>query len=452
MTAIDTAARSAVIPEVKPLAAITPPKVADVTLPSGLRVLAARRPGVPRFECRLVIPTARNRTPAHGARIRVLAKTLLAGTAARSSLDIAEMLQRLGGGLEAVADSEDLVLIGSALSSNLGPFLDLLAEVLVEAAHPEDEVTLQRERLAQDITLARSQPETVAREALVKRLYGDHPYGAGLPEPEEVEAVSAAQVRALQRQRLVPAGAVLVLVGDFQPARAVDRVGAALERWQGGSAKVGLPAPPAPTPAPILLVDRPGSVQTNIRMAGPAIGRAHPDYPALALANLVFGGYFTSRLVDNIRERRGYTYSPGSGVQQQRSAAHFLVSADVGTDVTTPALVEILYELGRMIALPAEPAELEAAKRYLSGSLSMSLQTQAGLASYLSTLAVSGLEVDFIRAYPKRVNALTGEEVLDAARRFFVPRHLLTVLVGDVGAIRAGVEGLGEVEVAGAGA
>ena len=382
-------------------------------------------------------------------RVRVLAKTLLAGTQTRSSLEIAETLQLLGGSLDAAADSEDVVLFGSALASNLTPFLEVLADVLIHATHPDHEVALERERIAQEVTLARSQPETVAREALVKRLYGDHPYGRGLPEPESVEAVKPKEVRALQSQRLSPSGSVLVLVGDIQPARAIAKAEAALAGWVGKAGKVGLPAPPAPRALPTLLVDRPGSVQTSIRIGGAGIARTHSDYPALALANLVFGGYFTSRLVDNIRERRGYTYGAGSGVQQHRSAATFLISTDVATEVTAPALVEIDYELGRMIALPPDDAELDAAKRYLSGTLSMSIQTQAGLASYLATLATSGLDINYVRDFPATVSKLGRDDVLEAARRYLVARHLSTVLVGDVAAIRPVVELLGDTELDG---
>jgi predicted Zn-dependent peptidase len=154
-----------------------------------------------------------------------------------------------------------------------------------------------------------------------------------------------------------------------------------------------------------------------------------------------------SRLVDNIREKRGYTYSPGSGVGQNRQASYFFVQADVGTDVTGPALVEIRYELLRMLAGPVEEAELLSAKRYLSGTMSMSLQTQSGLASFLGTLAVNDLPVEYLRTFPAEVDALTTDDVVDASRQYLDPRRLDTVLVGDLSAIRSGVEALDEVEV-----
>ena len=404
-----------IVPAVPPLRAIKLPTLAERRLDNGLRIVVARRAGIPRLEARMLVPSARGRKAAPAAPTRVLTKTLLSGTAARTSMQIAQELQRVGGHLEASADSEDVVLSGSALAAELPAFLSLLGDVLVSATHPEDEVAIQRDVVAQEITLALSQPATLAREKLLGRLFGDHPYGWGLPEPEKVQAVKPGDLRKLQDKRLRPEGSILVLVGDISPARALDLAEAALGTWETGAGKPGLAAPPPTAPGPTLLVDRPGSVQTNIRMGGFAVGRTHPDYPSLALGNLVFGGYFVSRLVDNIREKRGYTYSPGSAVQQNRQAAFFFVQADVATEVTGPALVEMRYELGRMLAGPIDEAELTSAKRYLSGTMSMSIQTQAGLAAFLAMLASRELPVEYLRDFPAAVEALSETEVIEAA-------------------------------------
>jgi predicted Zn-dependent peptidase len=202
------------------------------------------------------------------------------------------------------------------------------------------------------------------------------------------------------------------------------------------------------TPAPLLLVDRPGAVQTNIRLGGPAVPRSDPGYPALALAVTVFSGYFTSRLNDNIREQKGYTYGAHSRIEHRKVSAYLSISTDVGREVTAPALVEIEYELGRMVSQPVAPAELDAARRYLQGTLAMGIQTQAGLTAYLSTLAGAGLPVEYLREYPAALERVMPADVLEAARRFLSPRRLATVLVGDAAAIRPTLDPLGEVELA----
>lgn len=438
--------RAANVPEVRKPKPIKLPTVADTTLNTGLRVIAARKPGVPRVEARLVIPVARGGDAGKPAILSLLSKTLMSGTTQRSATDIAELLQSIGGSLDVFGDEEDVTVFGSTLAPALGTLLELMAEVVVDATHPEDEVGLQRARLIQEIALARSQPETVAHEALVRRLFGRHPYGRGLPEPDEVAKVKPAALRTNQADRLLPNGSVLVLVGDVSPDRAVAEAQRALEGWKGGGDEVGLPEPPAPKPGGILLVDRAGAVQTNIRIGGAAVNRKHPDWPALALANLVFGGYFVSRLVDNIREKRGYTYSPHSGVRHLRQASFFSTEADVGTEVTGPALAEINYELARMVAGPIEEGELQSAKRYLGGTLSMSLQTQAGLASYLSVLATNDLPIEYLRDYPKAVEDLSEADVIAAARRYLAPHKLVYVMVGDSSAVAPVLDGFGPIE------
>jgi len=441
--------RAANIPEVRKPKPIKLPTVADTRFRSGLRVIAARKPGVPRVEARLAIPITRGGDAGKAAVITLLSKTLMSGTTQRSATDIAELLQRIGGSLDVFGDQEDVTLFGSALAPALGALLELMAEVVIDATHPEDEVGLQRARLIQEIALSRSQPETVAHEALVRRLFGRHPYGRGLPEPEDVAKVKPAALRTNQADRLLPSGSVLVLVGDISPDKAVAEAQRALEGWKSSGMKPGLATPAPSKPGAILLVDRPGAVQTNIRIGGPAVNRKHVDWPALALANLVFGGYFVSRLVDNIREKRGYTYSPHSGVRHMRQASFFTTQADVGTEVTGPALAEINYELGRMVAGPIEAGELQSAKRYLGGTLSMSLQTQAGLAAYLSVLATDGLPIEYLRDYPKAVEDLSEEQVIVAARRYLAPHKLAYVMVGDASAVAPVLDGFGAVETAG---
>jgi predicted Zn-dependent peptidase len=436
--------RAALIPDVGKPRPVKLPTVADETLKNGLRVLVARRPGVPRVEVRVVIPTARGEAGPSAA-LRMVTRTLLSGTTNRSALDIAALLQQIGGSLDANADEEDVVLTGSALAPDLSVLLDLIAELVTDSSHPADEVVVERERLVQEITLARSQPETIAREALMRRLFGKHPYERGLPEPREVARVKADDLAGTRRQWLLPKGSVLVVVGDVRPDRAVKAAEAAFSGWKSprGTAAAGLPEPAPIKPGPVVLVDRPGSVQTSIRMAGDAIDRKHAQYPALALANLIVGGYFISRLSDNIREKRGFTYGVGSGVQHLRRRSMFTLQTDVGTENTGPALVEIRYELERMLVGPITPAELQSAKRYLGGTLAMSIQTQAGLASYLGTLAVNDLPIEYLRDFPKQVEALDEPAVIEAARAYMTPSRLVTVLVGDRSAVEAPAASLG---------
>ena len=418
-------------PPVGKLRALKLPAIAERTLKSGLHVVVARKPGIPLVEARVAVPLCRGGDSGAPAQRRVLANSLLAGTTRRSALQIAEDLQSLGASLEVGADADDLNLSGSVLSTQVSPFLDLLAEVITSPVFPDEEVSIERERTAQETMMTRSQPGGLAQIALSKRLFGRHPYGAGLPTPEVVMKVTSAQLRAFHKERVLPKGSVLVLVGDLSPQRGLDLVEQAFGDWKGRGAAVGLPAVEPLKSGPVNFVHREGSVQSTIRVARFALDPQAADYAQLLVANLIFGGYFAARLSDNIREDKGYTYGIYSSLQAQRYASMLAVGTDVATDVTVPTLVELHYEMGRMIALPPKPEELEAAKKYQAGTLAMSVNTQAYLASQLLGVLKRGQSFEFIRELPKLVEKVTADEVLDVSTRFLAPPSYATVIVGD---------------------
>lgn len=435
------------IPAVGRARPVAIPAVTERVLRNGLRVIVLRRPTVPRFEVRLRVPAGLIHDRGDGARARLLPETLLGGTAARDSVELARALQRLGASIDAGVDADDLSVRGDGLAGNLGPFLDLLAEVVRTPSFPADEVAIARDRAAQEILIARAQPQTIASEAAARRIFGRHRYGRGLPDPDAVRRVGRGPIATFHGERVLPRGSTLILVGDVRPQKAVEEIERAFAAWKGRTSGKAPPAPPAlPRGLPALLVDRPGAVQTNIRLAGSGLPRRHEDFYALALASMVAGGYFSSRLFKNIRELRGYTYGVQSVIEHRRLLSTFTLATSVATEVTAPSLLEIQYELARMAALPVEREELDAARRYLAGATALQIQTQAGLASYLDAITAAGLGVDYIRAFRRRLDAVTVEHVREAAIRFLAPQNLTTVLVGDASKIHSDVEALTPVE------
>ena len=441
------AALPAGVPEVGRFRPTKLPPVAERIFGSGLRVLAVRKAGLPLVQARMMLPAARpGAGDADRARQLVLAETLLAGTERRGSVELAEALQRIGGAVAVQLDSEDLRLQGSTLSPSLPEFLSLVGEVLAEPAFPGDEVAIERIRKAQEVELRRAEPAVIARAALKRRLFGSHPYAGGLPDPDVVAGVRAPDLRRYFATRVSARGGLLILVGDLRPAKALDVAEAALGDWGGARRAAALPALPPIEPGPILVVDRPGAAQSNIRIGGPAVTRLDPRLPALLLANMIFGGYFSSRLVENIRERNGYTYSPRSWIEHQPLGSVLNISADVGTGVTAPALLETRYELGRMATVPVGQDELDAARRYLIGTTALSTQTQAGLADYLLALTAAGVGLAYLRELPKRLEQVTVADVRTAAAEHLAPARLPTVILGDTAAIVPALETLDAVE------
>jgi predicted Zn-dependent peptidase len=422
--------------------AVPLPDVEERVLPNGLRVLAAHRPGVPMVELRLRVPFA-GEEPEHPAVAELLSSTLLTGTVTRDRVTIDDEMAAVGADLGVNVDPERLQIGGSGLADGLPDLLGVLADVLTAATHPDGEVARERDRLVERISVARAQPRTIAREALQRKRFGDHPITREMPTGEDVAAVTAEQVRALHAAALVPAGSILVLVGDIDPATALAQVEKALAGWTANSPARELSPPPAITPSELLLVHRAGSVQSQLRLSAPALRRDDPRYAALQLANLVFGGYFSSRWMENVREDKGYTYGAHSGVEFVPGGAVLGVETDVASDVTAAALLETRYELGRITAVPPTAAEVDAARAYAVGSLLISLDNQGGLASTLSALAADGLGIDWLRGHPGRLESVTVEQVADAALEFFAPTAFTGVVVGDADVIGAGVRALG---------
>jgi zinc protease len=427
------------------------PVVAERTLDNGLRVLALRRRGVPLAELRLRIPFAGpsgRGGRAHTAQAQLLGDTLLSGTERRTAAQLAAEVQAVGGQLNASTDADRLAFGGSVLVSGLHGLLDVLADVLTGATYPKHEVVGERDRLVQELAMYRSQASVVAREALLARMYGDHPYGRELPAAEELAQVKASQLRSLHAKRIAPEGSILTLVGDLPPSKALDLVEAALSGWTATTQAVSTPELPAAPAGPALLLDRPGAVQTTLRMAASAPSRTDPDYAAFVLANLVFGGYFSSRWVANIREDKGYTYSPHAQVEHPPAGSRITLSADVATPTTAAALLETVYELGRVATTPVTQAELDQARRYAIGVLALGTSSQAGLASTVSLLAGAGLGVEWLRDHPAQLQDVTVDDALAAGARYLAPNRLTTVMVGDVAQVEAPLRTLVDLEVA----
>ncbi|MFZ0875031.1 MAG: pitrilysin family protein [Pseudonocardiaceae bacterium] len=418
------------LPPLGPPRAAIAPSVVDTVLDSGLRVIAVRRPAVPMVELRLEIPFGGTRRT-HPARAELLAMTLLRGTPQRDRFAIDKSLAAVGGDLSAGVDPEHLSVSGSALASGLDVVLDILADALTSASYGTAEVARERNRLVERLTLNRSQPQVIAREALQRRRYGNHPFAREWPEVDNVAAVTPAAVRALHRRSVVPGGAVLVLVGDIYPGRAVEAVATMLVGWRADHPAVELAALPELTGADLQLVHREGAVQSQLRLSAQAVSRNHERYPALQVANLIFGGYFSSRWVENIREDKGYTYSAHCGFEFTRHGATLIAEADTASEATAAALLETRYELGRLVVVPPDDSEVDSARHYAIGSLTIATSSQRGLVGHLATLATLGLDLDWLLTHPGRLQAVTTGQVAEAAAEFFAPSRFTGVVVGD---------------------
>jgi predicted Zn-dependent peptidase len=239
-----------------------------------------------------------------------------------------------------------------------------------------------------------------------------------------------------------------VLVGDFDPAAMLKTIEKVFGPWAGKKPVTeAAPAPARPHGRRVYLVHVPGAVQTQILAGCHAITRKHPDWVKLGLTNSLYGGAFNSRLVMNIREDKGYTYSPRSSVNPLRQHGYFSVSAAVRNDVVAASLTEIFYELDRLRALPVPEPELADARNYLSGVFSLGLATQEGLLAQLSTVALNELPDDYLETYREKVRALTPEDLISTARKYFDSANMQIVVVGDRAHIETQAALFGDLEI-----
>jgi predicted Zn-dependent peptidase len=424
------------LPALEETRALVVPSSSERTLGNGLTVIVIERRSVPLVEIRLRLPFGRaQKDPGFVARAALMSQTLFSGTATMSTVDIAAALQAMGGALSAGVDADRLLVSGNGLASGLEKILSILSDVLRGATYPEEEVTTERSRLLDRIQVAQSQPSHLVRVALLRRMYGEHPYAVQSPEASDVAPLLTEDLATLHGLRVHPAGGVLVIVGDVDPQAALDAAEAALGTWDGAGAAETTPRIPALQPGPIVLADRPGSVQSSMRLALPAVERTHPDHAPLQLANLVFGGYFSSRWVENIREDKGYTYSPHSVVEHSIAGSSLILAADVATDVTAAALLETWYELGRLATVPPDAEELEQARQYALGSLLLGMATQAGLAGLATTYAAYGLRLDYLAEHATRLASATRDDVAAAGATYLAPARAATVILGDAATV-----------------
>ena len=424
------------LPPYGPMQLPQAPKVQSEKLANGLTVWLVQQNNLPKAAVTLTLRGGYCADPADARGISdLLANAVKLGTSTLNARQIAERSQAAGGDLMADASTENLTVSIEPLSEHLSDSIALLSDLATHASFPEDEVALAKKNLLSNIQQQETQPRFLAQRAFGLIHYGDHPYGVVSPTSAVVEQATAESLRKLYAATFQPDHAVLVVVGAFDPAAVLAAVHSAFDGWtaQAKSGSTSLAAPePASTPEKkIFYVPRPGSVQTALLLGASAPIRTDPDYSAFEVANAIYGGMFGSRLTNNIREDKGYTYTPYSRLSVYRDAGVVLTGADVRNAVTGPAYKETVFELNRMATSPVSEQELTSAKRYLLGSLGFRLQSRASVALRLANLCVDGLDAQFIRKDADGVVSSTTAQVQQVSNRYLAPDKMTVVAVGE---------------------
>jgi zinc protease len=424
------------------------PQIEKKTLANGLEVWVLPRDGVPRVDYVLAVRGAGYAADSAPGFAAMLAGLLVEGTAQRDSKAIAEAAQGYGGSVGAQASSDGITVFGNALASSAEGMLQLLAEVSRSPAFPDNEVKLAQANALQGLMAAEAQPGFKAERALAQAVYGDHPYGHTQPTEEAIEAATPGQFRSAHAARFRPDHALLVVTGRIAPAQAFELAQAAFGDWKNAGEPVAETAAAAASTTPkFVLVQRPGSVQSAVRLGRPAIAATDPDYIPLQLANAVVGGGFSSRLMQNLREDKGYTYGARSSVSALREGGRIAASADVRNEVTGASLKEFIGEYARLGGEPVPARELDDTKRYVAGGYLISNQMQGAVASMLAGNWLVGLPPEYLGQYVPKIRAVDAAQVQAMAKKYYDPKDQSIVVVGNDEAIAEQLKPYGEFEV-----
>ena len=428
------------------------PRAEEATLPNGLRVVLLKSDKVPTFNMQMVVLSGGLSDKADYRGLASSTATLLReGTAKRSSKDIAEQVDALGATLIAGSGLSAMTstVSASGLVENFDQTLDLFADVVRNPSFPQAEVDKYKTRTLAQLQFQRSIPQFLAAEQFQRAIYGTaHPASLVATPAESIQKLSTKDLAEFHSTYYRPNNAILAIVGDVTLKDVMPKIEKAFGDWQKADVPAAtIPAAPEQSASRILLIDRPGSVQTVLQLGTLGIERTSPDYFAVLMADRVLGGGPSGRLFLNLREAKGYTYGAYSNFGGSRFRGTWTSSSEVRTDVTEGAMKEFMYELNRLRDEKVPAEELENAKRAIVGSFALSLEQPASLLQNIITQKLYNLPADYWDTYPQKVAAITADDVQRVAQKYIDLGHLQVVAVGDAAKARDVLAKYGKVEV-----
>jgi predicted Zn-dependent peptidase len=403
------------------------------TLPNGLRVIIARQTAVPKVSITLTVLSGYSSDPADLTGLaEMTADAIQEGTRTRSSREIRRDIFGMGGSLSANVSQDFSSLLVRGLAEYTPRLLDLLADVAINPTLPADEIEILKSQRMQGVAQSKASPQFLANREFRKMLFGQHPYARTSETEATLKGIDKAKIGAFHRDHYRPGNAFLIVVGDVDP----PAVAAAVDKVFGGWAKADVPkptftAPPAQAGRKVYFVQRPNSIQSSIALGNIAVKRSDPRWFEVTLANTIYGGAFNSRIIRNIREEKGYTYSPGSVLTGFADAGFYRFTADVRNEVTGATLTEVYKEIDAFRKDGTQPAELQGAKSYIRGVFPIQTMTQAGLATTLNNVYVFGLPKDYPETFRARISAVSPEQVKTGAQTLLGSENSVIVIVGD---------------------
>jgi zinc protease len=365
------------------------------------------------------------------------------GTATVGAEELAAAFASMGGEL-GIGTGFDVTVVGADVLSDFGPdAMKLLADVVRNPALPEAELERLKGDMVRNVSIAMTRPGPLANQKFQALLYGDHPYGRLYPSEEMIRSYDLDGVRGFYKDNFGAKRTHVYVVGMFDEHAMEKAIRDAFGDWTAGSDPL-VAIPEMKSKRAVHVIDRPGAPQSTLRIGLPVIDPSNPDYIALSVTNTLLGGFFSSRVTSNIREDKGYTYSPGSSISASYRVADWTQSADVTTAVTGASLKEIFFEIDRLQKEPPSAEELKGVQNYLAGVFVLQNSSRGGIGGQLANVDLHGLSDDHLTTYVQRIYAVTPDDVREMAEKYLRDDEMTIVVVGDKSQIEAQLKPYGK--------
>jgi zinc protease len=421
------------------------PNANTFKLDNGLTVYVVPQKGLPVVAGELVVRSGSAADPRDKPGLAGFTAAMLdEGTAKKDALQIAGDLEALGGSLSSNSGSDGSYVTWRSLKDNAKATMDIAAEVVLTPSFPAADVERVRNDRLTAILQQKDSPFTTAFRVLASCMYGPaHPYGhVTLGDDAAIKTITRDELVNFYKTSYSPNNAALVLAGDLTLDEAKSLATNAFGTWHGKAEEAPRPSLGSPIPEKIVVVDQPGVPQTAVAVAQFGVPRSDPNFEKINVMNQILGGLFSSRVNMNLREKHGYTYGAFSFMQEQRGPGPFVVAAAVRTDVTGPAIQEMMNEVHGMQDQPVTEKELALAKDSVSRSLPALFQTTDDTVGTIGQLYLFELAPDYYASLPARIQGMTAGDVQDVAKNFLKPDQMKIIAIGDRSVIEPQIEKL----------
>lgn len=423
----------------------TLPNITETLLDNGLEVVVIEQPNMPIISLDLILPGGSSAVPSDLAGLSGMTGALISrGTTDRSAQDLALSIEQVGGVLGSFGSRDSMSIYTFALIEDADLAFELLSDMTLNANFPEEEIERERQASISALEANLAEPDFVAGRTFNELLYNEHPYGA-LTTFDTLEAITRDDIVEFYESQAQPTGAVLIVAGAITSEDGVALAEEYFGAWEGDSQPIAYPEIASPNETQIYLVDRPGSTQAEFIVGNIGLQGDSEEFFPIRVMNEVFGGTFASRLVQNIREEKGYTYSIRSSFDFPADTGAFEISAAVRNDVIDLALQEVFAEIERVQNEPFTDEELSNSKSGIIGRFALALETYQDFVDAIASYKLRGVDLDRLSEYPQLMDNVTTEDVLAVANDYIQPENFVIVVVGDASEIQEQLEAIAPV-------